>query len=285
MTSMRAFERPGEPRLSFRVDPPARGSSLGRVLLIHGYADHSARFDRIVDLWTERGLSVARLDLRGHGQSEGPRGHIHRFTDYVRDVTDLLTKLENMPEWHAESRPVLFGHSMGGLIATHAALTLGSRVAGLALTSPFFEVAKPPLAIQRALGPIVARIAPTLRQPSGLQGRDMTHDAAIAQAYDADPLGFAHVTVGWFSEITRAQTEIMDRAPTLRLPCFCIAAGDDRAVSVAATRRFFSRLGSSEKELDVRPGLFHEVLNEPDYREHAGRLADHMLRWVTPERH
>lgn len=280
MTSMRALERLGEPRISFRVDPPAKGSSKGRVMLIHGYADHSARFDRIVDIWTERGLSVARLDLRGHGHSEGPRGHVVKFSDYVRDVTDLLAKLESISEWSGDSRPALFGHSMGGLIAAHSALTLGSRVNGLALTSPFFDVAKPPLAIKRALGPIVARIAPTLKQPSGLKGRDMTHDEGIARAYDADPLGFPHVTVGWFNEISRAQAELMDRAPTLHVPCFCIAAGDDRAVSVAATRRFFDLLGSSEKELDVRPDLFHEVLNEPDYRDHAGRLADRMLSWA-----
>jgi alpha-beta hydrolase superfamily lysophospholipase len=279
MTSMRAFERPGEPRLSFRIDSP-EGPKLGRVLLIHGYADHSARFDRIVDIWRQCGLTVARFDLRGHGHSDGLRGHVAQFSDYVRDVSDLLRKLESFPEWLGVRPPVLFGHSLGGLIASHSALALGPLVSGLALTSPFFGVAKPPLAIQRALAPIVARLAPTLRQPSGLKGRDMTHDENIVKAYDSDPLRFSHVTVGWFNEVSRAQADLMERARTLTAPCFCIAAGDDRAVSVAATRRFFDLLGSADKELDVRPGLFHEVLNEPEFRDHAGRLADRMLNWT-----
>lgn len=278
MTEMHAFERSGQPRLSFRIDAPS-GPAAGRVLLVHGYADHSARFDHVVSIWCERGLSVARFDLRGHGHSDGPRGHVIRFSDYVGDVTALFTKLEGSAEWTGTEPPVLFGHSLGGLIASHAALELGPRVGGLALTSPFFGVAKPPLAIQRILAPIVARVAPTLKQPSGLLGRDMTHDEAIVRAYDSDPLRFNHVTVGWFNEVSRAQADIMDRASTLTTPCFCIAAGDDRAVSVAATRRFFQLIGSAEKELDVRPGLFHEVLNEPDYRDHAARLAERMLRW------
>jgi alpha-beta hydrolase superfamily lysophospholipase len=278
MTETRAFERPGQPRLSFRIDAPS-GPASGRVLMIHGYAEHSARFDHVVSIWRERGLCVARFDLRGHGRSDGARGHVARFSDYVDDVTALFTKLDGSPEWTGTRPPVLFGHSLGGLIASHSALALGPRVSGLALTSPFFGVAKPPLLIQRVLAPILARVAPTLKQPSGLLGRDLTHDEDIVKAYDSDPLHFNHVTVGWFDEVSRAQADLMERASTLTTPCFCIAAGDDRAVSVAATQRFFQLIGSAEKELDVRPGLFHEVLNEPDYRDHAGRLADRMLRW------
>jgi alpha-beta hydrolase superfamily lysophospholipase len=279
MTAMRAFERPGEPRLSFRIDAPS-GPTLGRVLLVHGYADHSSRFDRVVAIWQERGLSVARFDLRGHGQSEGPRGHVTRFSDYVSDVTALLTKLEGGTDWTGTRPPALFGHSLGGLIACHAALALGPRVSGLALTSPFFGVAKPPLWIQKVLAPIMARVAPTLRQPSGLKGSDLTHDQAIVKAYDSDPLRFDHVTVGWFNEVSRAQADLMARARTLTMPCFCIAAGEDRAVSVAETRRFFALIESAAKELDVRPGLFHEVLNEASYRDDAGKLAERMLSWT-----
>lgn len=275
---MRAFERPGEPRLSYWIDGPS-GPPAGRVLLIHGYADHSARFDHVVEIWRALGLTVARLDLRGHGRSEGPRGHVDRFSDYVGDVTALLALLESSPEWKGGGPPVLFGHSMGGLIASHSALALGGRVSGLAMTSPFFAVAKPVPAVQVVLGKLVARLAPRLRQPSGLAGSDVSHDPKVVASYDSDPLGFHHVTVGWFTEISRAQADIMDRAGALTTRCFCIAAGDDRLVSVAATQRFFERLGSKDKELDVRPGLFHEVLNEPDYRDHAGRLGERMLGW------
>ena len=50
--------------------------------------------------------------------------------------------------------------------------------------------------------------------------------------------------------------------------------------SPSVIRRFFDLVGSVEKELEVREGLFHEVLNEPDWRDHSEKLATRMLRWV-----
>jgi acylglycerol lipase len=281
MSSLRTLERPGEPKITWQLDAPT-GKARGSVLLVHGFADHSARYERVVDLWVARGLAVGRLDLRGHGRSEGPRGHVDSFSDYVRDVTAVLDALGREPEWQAGKKPVLFGHSMGGLVTAHTTLSLGDRVAGLALTSPFFGLAKPVPALQRVLASVAGRLAPQLKQPSGLKGSDCTHDVEIARAYDADPLGFKFVRAGWFLEIMQAHRELFASASRFRLPLFCIAAGEDRLVSTPATERFFAVAGSQEKELDVRPGLFHEVLNEPDWQAHASRLADRMLRWVAP---
>jgi lysophospholipase len=281
---MQFLERKGRARLGFRVDP-AKGAPRGRVLLIHGYADHAARFDHVAQDWNERGLTVARFDLTGHGTTEGPRGHVNSFDDYLNDVRDVLAALDKDPAWNgsdgAPKKLVLFGHSMGALIALHTALLLGSDVAGVALTSPFLAVAKKVPAFQVALGKIVSRLAPGLRQPSGLRGEDMCHSPDVVARYDTDPLRFNHITVGWFVAIGRAQEELFARAPALRAPVYCIAAGDDRVVSLEATRRLFDRIGSPSKELEVRDGLFHEVLNEPDWRDHSRKLAEHMLSWSS----
>jgi alpha-beta hydrolase superfamily lysophospholipase len=281
---MQFLERRGRYRLGFRVDP-AKGAARGRVLLIHGYADHAARFDHVAQDWNERGLTVARFDLTGHGTSGGPRGHIAEFDDYLADVRDVLAALAKEPSWNgtdgAPKKLVLFGHSMGALIALHTALLLGSDVAGVAATSPFLAPAKKVPAFQIALGRLVSRFAPGLRQPSGLRGEDMCHDAAVVARYDTDQLRFNHVTVGWFVAISRAQEELFARVPALRAPVYCIAAGDDRVVSLDATRRLFERIGSPSKELEVRDALFHEVLNEPDWREHSRKLAERMLPWAS----
>lgn len=278
MTDYRFLEGPGRPRLSFGVDLP-QSAARGRVFLVHGYADHASRYDHVVAAWRDQGLAIARLDLRGHGRSAGVRGHVAAFDEYVSDVERWISHLESVDGWASERAPVLFGHSMGGLIATHVALRGSGRFSGLALTSPFFGLAKPVPKIQLWLASVASRITPGLRQPSGLKGSDMSHDPNVVARYDSDPLGFHHVTARWFTETSRAQTEAFQNANRITLPLFCIAAGDDRVVSVDATRRLFDRVGSREKELDVRPGLFHEVLNEPDWREHARRLGERMLRW------
>src|SRR5262245_23118287 len=109
MSSVHFLDRPGEPRLAWWLDAPA-GKVAGKVLLIHGYADHSARFDHVAKVWNDYGLVVARFDLRGHGLSDGPRGHVAKVSDYVRDAQGVLGALSQEPAWAgAPGRPALFG--------------------------------------------------------------------------------------------------------------------------------------------------------------------------------
>lgn len=279
-TDYLSLEDSGQPRLSYRIDQPQR-RPRGGVLLVHGYAEHAARYDHVVGAWCDQGLAVARLDLRGHGRSGGVRGHVAAFDEYVSDVERWISHLNGVNGWTSERAPVLFGHSMGGLVATHVALRRSGQLSGLALTSPFFGLAKPVSGIQLWLARVASRLAPGLRQPSGLKGSDISHDPEIVARYDSDPLGFHHVTARWFTETSRAQTEALQHANRITLPLFCIAAGDDRVVSVDATRRWFDRASSRDKELAVLPGHFHEVLNEPDWREHARRLGERMLGWSS----
>lgn len=279
MSSVHYLDRPGEPRLAWWLDLPSVPIA-GKVLLIHGYDDHSARFDHVVRAWNERGLAVARFDLRGHGRSGGPRGHVTTFAEYVRDGQAILATLDEEGAWKsAPGRPILFGHSLGGLVASEVALAMGDRIAGLACTSPFFGLKRPISTVERVGGKVARKLFPKFRQSSGLVGSDLTHDVEAARSYDRDPLRFGHATAGWLFAVFDSQNKMLDRATDLRGPLFCIAAGDDRVVSNEATEQFFQRAGSREKELDVVAGSFHELLNEPDWREQASRLAERMLRW------
>jgi alpha-beta hydrolase superfamily lysophospholipase len=268
------------PRLAVEIFAPAK-ETRAAVLLSHGYAEHAGRYDRVIEAWTQSGLLVATYDLRGHGRSEGRRGHVDSFGEYVEDVNAVLGELERHDRWPAGKKPVLFGHSLGGLISASVAAEAPARFAGLAMTSPFFGLARPVPKAKVWAGRIMSRILPTFSQPSGLKGSDLTHDVDLAARYDQDPLHFSHVTVRWFAEMEDAQTELLTSAPRLNLPMFCLAAGDDRVASTPATQRLFALAASKDKEVVVLPGLYHEVLNEPERDQYTATLAERMLRWVT----
>ena len=51
------------------------------ALLVHGYADHSGRYSELVSELNNRGFTCYRFDYRGHGRSEGRRGHIDHFVE------------------------------------------------------------------------------------------------------------------------------------------------------------------------------------------------------------
>jgi len=266
--------------VAVEIFAPAQNTRAA-VLLSHGYAEHAGRYDRVIDAWTKSGLLVATYDLRGHGRSEGRRGHVDSFSEYVDDVNAVLGELERHDRWPVGKKPVLFGHSLGGLISAIVAAEAPTRFAGLAMTAPFFGLARPVPKAKAWAGRVMSRLVPTLSQPSGLKGSALTHDADLAARYDQDPHHFSHVTVRWFAEIEAAQAQLMTSAARITLPLFCLAAGDDRVASTPATESLFARAASQDKELVVLQGLYHEVLNELDRDQHIATLAERIIRWAA----
>ena len=250
------------------------------VGILHGYADYSARYAHVMDAWAERGITSVAIDMRGHGRAEGKRGHCERFSDYLDDAAELAAAVRA----HAPGTPaVLFGHSFGGLVASSVAIAQSDAGAGsglwraLALSSPFFGVAMQVPPIKIVAGRVMSRIFPAFAQASGLRGAQMTHDEALTREYDNDPVSFKTVTARWFTETSAAQDAAIAAAPRLRMPLYVVVGAADSVVSVPRARRFFDAAGSADKTWDARPGLFHEVLNEPS----AGRqIADRLAEWI-----
>jgi lysophospholipase len=83
--------------------------------------------------------------------------------------------------------------------------------------------------------------------------------------------------VRWFTETVAAQESAIELAPALRLPLFCLQAGDDKVALPAATERFMERVGSVDRQYLRLPGLYHEVLNEPDRANWIDKLAVALL--------
>lgn len=262
----------GAPSLYFRAKLPAEPKAV--LGLLHGYADHANRYDHVVDALVAEGIGVVALDLRGHGRSEGDRGYCDTFDQFLTDV-DELTKLV---EERAKGLPTfLFGHSFGGLVATAATLANPGRYKGLVLSGPFFGLALQVPAIKVFAGKIASKVLPKLGLPSGLHGKDLTHDAKIAKAYDDDPLVFPQAKARWFTETQAAQADVLARAGTLPVPLYEMFGMSDKVASPSAGKAFFDAAGHEDKTWVPLEGLFHEILNEPSYRDITAGMATWML--------
>lgn len=257
--------------LAYRLARAA--SPRAALVLVHGYGEHCARYGHVVRRFVEHGISVLTYDQRGHGLSGGVRGHCDRFHEYHDDLTAIV----GLARRELEGAPLFgFGHSFGGLVVSTYALDHAHTFRGLVLSSPYFglALAVPPAKIW--VGKLASRLAPTLAVPSGLAGKDLTHDPEIARAYDLDPLGLKGATARWFTESSAAQATLLARASELTLPVYLAHGAEDKVASPAASRAVFDRLGAKDRRYESKAHLFHEILNEPSWAP----IADEMAEWV-----
>ncbi len=260
------------PSLYYASAMPA-GTPKAVLAVIHGYADHGARYAHVMGALAEHGIGSVAIDLRGHGRAHGPRGFCTRFDEFLDDAREL----RQLVDTRAKGAPtMLFGHSFGGLVATLSALDRPGSLKGLVLSAPFFGLGLEVPRIKVMAGKIASRVYPKLGLPSGLEGKDMTHDPAKAKDYDNDPLVFKNATARWFTEATAAQERTLAHAPRLTMPLYMTIGTADKVASMAAAKRFFDAAGSADKTWDPREGLFHEVLNEPSWKD----IVDNIARWV-----
>jgi acylglycerol lipase len=125
------------------LQTPLRRSSdaRGTVVVVHGLAEHSGRFESTVARLNNIGWDAIAITLKGHGQ-EGLRPDTQAFDDYLLPISQVIDQLSAQNDANEERRPVvLLGQSMGAIIACRVALSRHFGVSGLILSSPAFGVA------------------------------------------------------------------------------------------------------------------------------------------------
>ena len=253
-----------------------RASPRGIVAILHGYAEHAARYAHVAATLNEQGFAVYGLDLRGHGWSEGPRGHVGRFADYHHDVHALISRARA----RGGDRPLfVLGHSMGALLACHYWIhRRDMRWSGMLLTSPYLGLALPVSGVKSAAGRLLSRLAPKVSIASGLPPESLSRDPEMVRAYVDDPLVFNTANTRWFTEAMAAIDEVQARAQELEGPMLLLYGGADRLASPEATGRFSARLHMSDLEVERYAELRHELLNElPPDRE---RVKARIVSWL-----
>ncbi len=258
-------------RLWYRIWRGARPRRS--MLLLHGFGEHGGRYNSFARRLTEHGVDVTALDLRGHGRSGGRRGDIMRFSQYVDDIDFLLHHHLAAPP--GQGRPVLFGHSFGGLLALHVALRFSAAFSRLVVQSPLLEVGFP---IPRWKSRVVRGLRwwPTLTLPLGLDPRGLSHDAAVVEAYRKDPWVHDRISVRAYHAMHRAMTDAMAHAEQLALPTLILFGSDDPIISAAACRSFSQRLQCPHQILEYQ-GCAHELHHEPIREDAAAAIASWSL--------
>lgn len=278
--SMQVFrlERANEPSLRYALWQ-ATARPKGAILVTQGYGESIERYEHVAEAWSRGGFSVAAYDLRGQGLSAGIRGHVKRFADFVNDLNSVLEQLESSHGFSEFAPPILFGHSLGALISTVAAIEQPTKFRGLGLASPFFGLALKPAAWKVYVGRKLTNVWPTYSERSELNLELLTHDKSRVAMIKADKLRLETVTARWFTETEAARTRVAASFASLPLAVFCLAASDDYVADVAVTRRIFAASANSKHHLEVVPNTYHELHQELQRTEYLERFRTAFESW------
>jgi alpha-beta hydrolase superfamily lysophospholipase len=198
------------------------------------------------------------FDLRGHGKSAGPRGHIPSYETLLDDITAFLGQVEarypGVPQF-------LYGHSLGGNLVLNYPLRCQSTLHGVIATGPWLELAFKPPAGKVSLARMMNQINPGYSQPSGLKAKDLSHDPAVVTAYERDPLVHGIISARMFFGLYESGLWALAHAAEFPLPALIMNGAEDQIVSAKACRVFAERAGE-KVTLKIWEGMFHEVHNE-----------------------
>lgn len=231
------------------------------LLLVHGFGEHSGRYDELAAWFAGRGCVVHAYDQRGHGRSAGTRTHVDRFAQLLDDLASFHALVRDE---HASVPISLIAHSMGGLVGlaylADRRPTLASAVISAPALAPDREVSRARAMLARAL----RGIAPKLAMASGLDLTGLSRDEEVVRRYIADPLVVRTMTASLGAELLSAAPAVRVRGAEIALPVLLLHGKADPLCPASATEEFAATLTAAGSALRVYPELRHEIFNEPE---------------------
>ena len=245
------------------------------VVLSHGLGEYARRYDHVAQCFGDAGLVTYALDHRGHGRSDGKRMLVRDISEYTGDF-DTLVGIASRE--HPGLKCIVLGHSMGGGIVFAYGVERPDNYDMMVLSAPA-------VAAQELVSPlmtIAAKVLGVLMPGLPVQELDVeaiSRDPAVVAAYNEDPLVYhGKVPAGVGRALLEVGETMPQRAPALTAPLLVVHGDADRLIPVDGSRRLIECVGSTDVELKVYPGLYHEVFNEPERAQVLGDVVSWILQ-------
>lgn len=243
------------------------------VAFVHGVNEHGGRYARLACELNSHRIAVHAIDLRGFGRSDGERGLVLHFNEFMDDVEHLLT---STVKEHPGKPLFLMGHSMGGEITTWFVIERQPKIDGLILSAPSLLLGGKIFPILRHVVRFFSGAFPRARLKR-MGTRFMSRDPKVIAEFKSDP----HVFHGKFAfrtgaELLRIMHEMRGRYQEVRSPLLIMHGTGDLVTDPTGSRELYARAASTDKTLHLYPGLYHDLVNEPEREQVIGDL----IAWI-----
>ena len=254
---------------------PSKNPPKAIICMVHGHGEHIERYEHLAVALNDADYSFIGFDHRGHGQSQGVRGHTPSYETLLDDIEVFL---KEAAERHPGVPCILYGHSMGGNLVINYALRRNPDIKGVIATGPWIKLAFEPPAIQVFLGKMMDKIYPAFIQASGLETSNLSHDPEVVRAYEEDSFVHNKISARLFVGMYESGLWALDHAAEFPLPLLLMHGGADKITSAEASREFAAKAGD-DVTLKIWDNLYHEIHNEPEQADVFKMIID----WLDKE--
>lgn len=251
--------------------PAAQARAI--IVGVHGHGDHSGGLRSIIRYLLSIGYCWYGFDLRGHGRSQGKRGHLTMWSDFRED----LKSFQRLVMERESNRPIfLVGHSLGGLICLDYAMHYPESLEGIITISPLLDYS--------AISPFVKlflRGVAFVRPEFSIEGQTghqkLTRDPDALKALDADELRHEILSAGLWRETDACRRWVCAHPQDLRVPLLMLYGLADRITPARAIREFFQSVSLVAKERHEYAEARHRPFDDLNRAE----VLDHLATWLN----
>jgi alpha-beta hydrolase superfamily lysophospholipase/SAM-dependent methyltransferase len=279
-TTTQTFKSWDGAELFYRTWLPAKPTDKA-LLLFHRGHEHSARWQETVEALGLEDVAVFAWDARGHGHSPGERGSAENLGAVIRDVEAFVQHVSKHHQIPIENM-VVMAHSVGAVTVAAWVHDYAPAIRGLILAVPAFRVklyvpfAVPLLRLkQKLFGHGYVK--------SYVKAKMLTHDKEQAAAYQADGLIFRQIAINILLDLYDTSTRLIADAGAITVPTLMLTASADWVVKPSAQQKFFDRLSSPIKRMEMLPGFYHAVFHEQNRQLVVAKAREFIQeRFVRP---
>ena len=241
----------------------------GTICIVHGLGEHQGRYAHVAKFYSDNGFQVYSYDQRGHGKSEGKRGHTLGI-EYNLD--DLERVIKTLPQHHL----FLYGHSFGGNVLVNFLIKKQPNyLKGAILSAAWMQLAKEPSMVDLSLAKLMNNIYPSFTQNNKLDSNELSGDKKVCVEYTEDPLNHDQISVRLFSDFYPAGKWALDNAEKLTVNTLMIHGEDDQIICKTGTEKF--ALSNSER---VSYKIFKNTKHEPHNDLTKDDVFEFTLNWL-----
>ena len=243
------------------------------ICIVHGLGEHSGRYQHVAEFFVENNISVFAFDLRGHGKSQGKRGHTPSHEILLDDVEEILkaarAEYNDLPLF-------IYGHSFGGnIVANYILIRNTNEISGAILSSSWLKAQIQPSALEFKVAKTINKIFPSFTQGSRFSSSMLTKDSTCNNAYENDPLVHRKMSVRLGLESYDAGLWAMDNSSLLKIPTLVWHGSVDEITSLDGSKQFAENAGSLAS-FKLWQGVKHEPHNDLEKED----VLNYLLEWI-----